>query len=306
MPVIRYGRLPTEQAHPRSRDLDRLPLPRLLRIMSDEDARVVRAVRRAHPQIARAIRLLTAALRRGGRLFFVGAGTSGRLGVIEAAECPPTFSVDPRMIRALIAGGRRAVFRSREGAEDNAAAARRAIRRAARPGDVLVGIAASGVTPFVAGALAAGRRARAATILLTCNPRAALLADVRIRLAVGPELLAGSTRLKAGTATKLVLNMLTLGAMVQLGNTYGNLMVDMHPASRKLRARAVRMIQRLAGASPSQAAAALAHARGRVKLAILLAAQGLSVPMAERCLAQAGGSLREALARPTRRTARQR
>ena len=306
MPAIRYGRLPTEQAHPRSRNLDRLPLPRLLRIMSDEDARVVRAVRRAHPQIARAIRLIADRLRGGGRLCFIGAGTSGRLGVIEAAECPPTFSTNPGMIRGLMAGGRGAVFRSREGAEDDAAAGRRAIRRTVRPGDVLVGIAASGVTPFVTGALAAGRGARAATILLTCNPQAALPADVRIRLAVGPELLAGSTRLKAGTATKLALNMLTLGAMVQLGKTYGHLMVDVRPASRKLRARAVCMVRMIAGASPSQAAAALARARGRVKLAVLLAAQGLSVPMAERCLAQAGGSLRQALARPRRRAARQR
>jgi len=293
--AFRYSTLPTEQRHPRSRDLDRLPLPALLGLMHREDARAVRAVGGALPQIARAVRLIASSLRRGGRLVFVGAGTSGRLGVLEAAECPPTFSTPPSMVQALIAGGRGAVFRSREGAEDRRTDARREVARRLRRGDVAVGIAASGVTPFVAAALRAARRLGARTVLITGHPRAPIRAHARIRLAVGPELLTGSTRLKTGTATKLVLNMLTLGAMVQLGKTYGDLMVDVRPTSRKLRARARRIIREVARVSEPAAAAALRQAGGRVPVAILVAAKGLSVPAARRRLARARGSLRQAL-----------
>ena len=286
---------PTEQPHPASRNLDRLPLPALLRLMNREDARAVRAVSRRLPQIAQAVRLIGRTLTRGGRLFFVGAGTSGRLGVIEAAECPPTFSTDPSTVQAIIAGGRGAVFRSREGAEDDCASARTAVRRRIRSADVVVGIAASGVTPFVAEALEGAARRGARTILVTCHPRPAARADITIVLAVGPELLTGSTRLKAGTATKLVLNMLTLGTMVRLGKTYGNLMVDVRPTSRKLRARAVRIIQSLTHRSERSAEAWLRKARGRVKLAVLMASRGLTHAAAQRRLARANGSLREAL-----------
>ena len=292
-----YGRLPTEQAHPRARDLDHLPLPRLLRLMSDEDARVVAVVRRAHPDIARAIRLIAVALRRGGRLRFIGAGTSGRLGVLEAAECPPTFSTHPALVQSVIAGGRGAVFRSREGAEDDAAAGRREVRRRVRAGDAVVGIAASGLTPFVDGALREARRRGAVTVLVTGNPRTPIPAAVRIVLATGPEVLAGSTRLKQATAAKLVLNMLTLGAMVRLGKTYGNLMVDVRPTSRKLRARALALVQRIARCSPSSARAALRQARGGVKAAVLIAGCGLTAAQARRRLASTHGSLRRALGR---------
>ena len=294
-PRVRYDRLPTEQTHPRSRDLDRLSPEQLTALMNREDARVVRAVERQRRQIARAIELIAHGLRCGGRLFFLGAGTSGRLGVIEAAECPPTFHTSPSLVQAFIAGGRRAVFRSQEGAEDRTVDARRLVRRRVRTGDVVVGIAASGVTPFVTAGLGEAAKRGAGTILITCNPRAVSPAHIRIRLSVGPELLTGSTRLKAGTATKLVLNMLTLGAMVQLGKTYGNLMVDVRPTSRKLRARAQQLIQRVGRCSEREAADLLTAAHGRVKCAILMAAQDVSYATARRRLSRAQGSLRATL-----------
>jgi len=293
--AIRYSRLPTERRHPQSHELDRLSIPALLGLMNREDAGVVRAVARALPQIARAVRLIARSLRRGGRLIFIGAGTSGRLGVLEAAECPPTFSTTPSLVQAVIAGGRGAVFRSLEGAEDRTADARRLVLRYLRAGDVAVGIAASGVTPFVAEALRTAARRGARTVLISAHTRPAIPAELRICLAVGPELLAGSTRLKAGTATKLVLNMLTLGAMVQLHKTYGNLMVDVRPTSRKLAARAVGIIRSAAHTSERAAAAALRDAHGRVKLAVLMAAKGLTLTAARRRLTRAGGSLRLAL-----------
>ncbi len=293
--ALRYHRLPTEQPHPRTHALDMLSVTRLLHLMHREDARAVRAVGRALPQIRRAVSVISRALRCGGRLIFVGAGTSGRLGVLEAAECPPTFHTPAVMVQALIAGGRAAVFQSQEGAEDDRAAARAAVRRHIRRGDVVVGITASGVTPFVDEALRTAARARAATVLITCHPRAVIPAQARIVLRVGPEVLTGSTRLKAATATKLVLNMLTLGAMVRLGKTYGNLMVDVQPTSRKLRARARHLIQSLTGCSARAAARALQDARGHVNIAVLMKRCGLSYAVAHRRLIHVNGSLRAAL-----------
>ena len=292
---VRYDRLPTEQRHPASRALDRLSIEGVLRLMSREDARAVRAVTARHRQIARAIRLIVSSLRRGGRLVFVGAGTSGRLGVLEAAECPPTFSTSPALVQAIIAGGRGAVFRSREGAEDRRHDARRAVASHVRRADVVVGIAASGVTPFVDEALRAAARRGARTVLVTGHPRPSIRAQVTIPLAVGPEILTGSTRLKTATATKLVLNMLTLGAMVRLGKTYGNLMVDVRPSSRKLRERAVTIVQTLTRRPRASAAEALRRSRGRVKVAVLMASLGLQAPEAVRRLVRTRGSLRQAL-----------
>lgn len=292
---VRYGQLPTEQRHPRSRDLDRLPTAALLRLMNREDARVIRAVRLAIPTISHAVELISASLKRGGRLWFVGAGTSGRLGVLEAAECPPTFSTSPSLVQAIIAGGRGAVFRSREGAEDGRAGARTIVEQQVRPADVVVGIAASGVTPFVDEALRVSAARGARTILLTCNPRTRVPATCRISVAVGPEVLTGSTRLKAGTATKLVLNMLTLGTMVGFGKTYGNLMVDVRPTSRKLQARAHGIIRSVTGQSERAAGAALRKARGNVKAAVLILAEQLTYPDARRRLRETQGSLRAAL-----------
>ena len=293
--AIRYDRLPTEQRHLRSVDLDRLSPEQLISLMNREDARAVRAVTRSRRQIADAIRLIAHGLRCGGRLLFLGAGTSGRLGVLEAAECPPTFQISPATVQAFIAGGRRAVFRPQEGAEDRGADARALVRRRIRSGDVVVGIAASGVTPFVTAGLAEAAKRGAGTILITCNPRAVSTAHIRIPLSVGPEILTGSTRLKAGTATKLVLNMLTLGVMVRLDKTYGNLMVDVRPTSNKLRARAARIIQTVAGCSEHTATRCLHQARGRTKIAVLMAARHLSTPAARRRLSAARGSLRRAL-----------
>ncbi len=299
---IRYHQLPTEQRHPQSRDLDRLSTLALLRLITREDARVVQAVRAQHRQIAAAVDEIARRIQQSGRLFFIGAGTSGRLGILEAAECPPTFQTPPSLVQAVMAGGRAAVFRSREGAEDQRAIAQALIRRRVRGTDVVVGIAASGVTPFVDAALVAARRCGARTILITCHPGSNITADRQIALQTGPELLTGSTRLKAGTATKLVLNMLTLGAMVRLGKTYGNLMVDLRPTSRKLRARAVRVIRSIAGCSEPTARAALRAARGQTKVAALIAAQRLSAAAARRRLLLAECSLRRALTRNGART----
>jgi N-acetylmuramic acid 6-phosphate etherase len=289
-----YRRLPTEQRLADSARLDQLSVPRLLALMNREDARAVRAVAGQRRAIARGVRLITGSLRRGGRLIFIGAGTSGRLGVLEAAECPPTFSTAPSLIQAFIAGGRGAVFRSREGAEDNRAAARRALKTLRR-GDAVVGIAASGVTPFVDEALRAARARGAATILITGHPRTAIPARVRVVLRVGPEVLTGSTRLKMGTATKLVLNMLTLGAMVQLGKTYGHYMVDVRPGSAKLRARAASIVRQLTGRTDAASEALLRAARGQVKAAVVMHRTGLSYPEAKRRLAAARGRLRDAM-----------
>src|SRR3989338_6824837 len=291
MPRVRYDRLPTEQTHPRSADLDRLSPEQLIALMNREDARVVRAVARSRRAIARAIELIAHGLRCGGRLFFLGAGTSGRLGVIEAAECPPTFHTKPSLVQAFIAGGRRAVFRSQEGAEDRGRDARALVRQRIHTGDVVVGIAASGVTPFVTDGLREAATLGAGTILVTYNPLSTTPAHIRIALSVGPEVLTGSTRLKAGTATKLVLNMLTLGAMVQLGKTYGNLMVDVRPPPRKLRARAQQLIQRVGRCSEREAVDLLTAAHGRVKCAILMAAQGVRFVPAQRGPCRANGDL---------------
>jgi N-acetylmuramic acid 6-phosphate etherase len=226
----------------------------------------------------------------------VGAGTSGRLGVIEAAECPPTFDTPPSLVQAVIAGGRRTVFRSAEGAEDDGPDGARQIRRRVRAGDVVVGIAASGVTPFVRGALKEARRRGAATALVTCNPQVpASAARVVIALAVGPEVLTGSTRLKAGTATKLALNTLTTASFARLGKVYGNRMVDLRPRSAKLRARALRLVVLLGRVSPREAERLLKASGASAKVAIAMARLGVDAKEARRRLKAAAGSLRTAL-----------
>jgi N-acetylmuramic acid 6-phosphate etherase len=293
---IRYDRLPTERADPRTGMLDRLSAAQIARLMNRADRRAVRAVGRAAPAIGRAVDLIVRALSRRGRLIFVGAGTSGRLGVLEAAECPPTFDTPPSLVQAVIAGGRRSVFRSAEGAEDNGPDGARQIRRRARRGDVVVGIAASGVTPFVRAALKEARRRGAATALVTCNPGVpASAARVVIALGVGPEVLTGSTRLKAGTATKLALNTLTTASFARLGKVYGNRMVDLRPRSAKLRARALRLVGQLGRVTPREAERLLKAADGRAKLAIAMARLGVDAPEARRRLKRAAGSLRRVL-----------
>src|SRR3989475_12401981 len=235
----RFDRLATERRNRASAALDRMEPVAIASLMNREDARVVRAVGRVRHAVARAVDAIVAALAAGGRLFFVGAGTSGRLGVLEAAECPPTFGTPPSLVQAIMAGGGSSVFRSREGAEDDARAGARAVQRRVRRGDVVVGVSASGVTPFVRGALAAGRRLSAATMLVVCNPAGArgVRATVVVPPAPRPEGLAGSTRLKAGTATKLVLNTLTTASMSRRGRAHGNRRTAGQPPARKLRGR---------------------------------------------------------------------
>jgi len=296
MARIRFDRLPTERPNPRSRSLDRLAPAALARLMNRADGDALRAVGRAAPAIGRAVTAIVERLERGGRLIFVGAGTSGRLGVIEAAECPPTFNTSPRQVQAVMAGGRRAVFRSVEGSEDDARAGAAAIRRRARAGDVVVGIAASGVTRFVRAALAEARRRGALSVLVTCNPGAPRdAAALVIALRVGPEVLAGSTRLKAGTATKLALNTLTTAAFTRLGKVHGNRMVDLQPKSAKLRARAERLVAELGRVGASRARRLLREAGGSAKVAIVMARRGESAPAARRRLASARGFLGRAL-----------
>jgi N-acetylmuramic acid 6-phosphate etherase len=293
---VRFDRLATEGVNARSARLDQLDPRAIALLMNREDRVAVAAVGRAAPAIAAAVNLVVAALRRGGRLFFVGAGTSGRLGVLEAAECPPTFGTRPGLVQAIMAGGRSSVFRSREGAEDDAAAAARMVRARVRGGDVVVGVSASGVTPFVRGALGAARSMRAATVLVQCNAtRSRVAADVVVRAVPGPEVLAGSTRLKAGTATKLVLNTLTTASMARLGKIYGNRMIDLQPRSAKLRARAERLVAEIGGVRPGRARRALREAGGRVRLAIVMARRNLPAGAAARALRAADGSLRSVL-----------
>jgi N-acetylmuramic acid 6-phosphate etherase len=266
--------------------------------MNRGDREAVAAVGRVAVTIARAVQLIVRSLRRGGRLIFVGAGTSGRLGVLEAAECPPTFGTPPALVQAVIAGGRRAVFRSAEGAEDDAGEGTRQMQARVRAGDVVVGIAASGVTAFVRAALGAARRRGAGTVLVTCNPSVTRrAARVVVALAVGPEVLAGSTRLKAGTATKLALNTLTTAAFAQLGKVYGNRMVDLRPRSVKLRARARGLVRDIGEVGDREAARLLRAAGGSPKLAIVMARLGVGSTEARHMLGAASGSLRRLLDR---------
>jgi len=291
--------LPTEALHPESANLDLLSQEALLALLSKEDRRMVAAVEAEAPRIARAALALSRALSRGGRVFFAGAGTSGRLGVLEAAECPPTFGIDPDRIVGLIAGGSEAVHRAVEGAEDREGEGRGLLRaRRLRPADLVVGISASSVTPFVRGALAFASERGASTVLVTCAPGARGLrglADVVVAPRVGAEVLAGSTRMKAGTATKLVLNRMTLLAMIRLKKVYGPFMVELRSSSAKLRDRARRMVAGLASVDSERASRLLDQA-GDVKTAIAMGRLGVSAAEARRRLARAKGDLRVVLA----------
>ena len=273
----RWQDLATEAVNPRSRDIDTLTAEEIVEVMILDNRDVLAAVQREKPRIARGASLVADAVLKGGRLIFAGAGTSGRLGVLEAAELPPTFGVDPETALALIAGGPSAVHRAKEGVEDDDEAGGRAMGEV-RPTrkDVVIGISASGITPFVRAAVARARASRASIIGITCDPRSELkdLADVLIVLPVGPEVIAGSTRLKAGTATKIVLNILTTAAMVRAGKTYGNLMVDVKSNSDKLRDRARRIIVRVTGLDYGAADALLERAQWNVKAAILMQRTG--------------------------------
>ena len=289
---------PTEQRLSASADLDAMSIAEALAVMSAQDAVAVATVAGQRANVGRAIERVVAALRAGGRLIYVGAGTSGRLGVLDASECPPTFGTDPDQVQAIIAGGDGAVFRAVEGAEDDAAAGAAAVDdRQVGPVDVVVGIAASGTTPFVWGALGRAGERGAGTVLLACVPSVGgePPVDVQVRPVTGPEVLTGSTRLKAGTATKLVLNQITTIAMVRLGKTHGNRMVDLRASNAKLRARAGRIVAELTGLGPEDTADVLARADGHVKVAIVMHRLAVPADEARRRLAAAGGRLRDAI-----------
>ncbi len=288
--------LTTEQRNPRTREIDLAPTSRILELMNDEDRAVPDAVRRALGDIARAVDLVTLAFRRGGRLFYAGAGTSGRLGVLDAAECPPTFGVDPSMVQGIIAGGPETVFRSREGVEDvPEAGARDVAAHGLGASDVLVGITASRRTPYVLGALVEARRRGAKTVFLRCNEGAPPDVDVVITVVPGPEVVTGSTRLKAGSAQKMVLNMITTASMVKLGKVYENLMVDVRPNSAKLIERARGIVMMLADLPYDEAARVYDAAGRNVKVAIVMQRRGVDRHGAEKLLSEAGGFLARAL-----------
>jgi N-acetylmuramic acid 6-phosphate etherase len=292
----------TEARNPASERIDTLGPLEIVRLMNAEDRRVAEAVGREAEPIARAIEVIADRLRAGGRLIYLGAGTSGRLGVLDATECPPTFSTPPEMVVGLIAGGPAALTCAVEGAEDHGEYAVADLRQAGLGrGDVLVGIATSGRTPYVIAGLQYARAVGAAAIGLSCNDGSALAdaADLMITLVVGPEVISGSTRLKAGTATKMVLNMLTTGAMVLLGKTYGNLMVDLKATNTKLVARTRKIVAMLTGLSEAEAEAQLARCGGELKTAVVAHRHGVSTEVARELLARAGGQLRIALDNPT-------
>jgi len=288
----------TEAQNPRTTDIDTFSSLEIVTLINDEDAKVAAAVRRELPNIARAVDVIVERMKRGGRLFYFGAGTSGRLGVLDASEMPPTYSTPPEWVQGFIAGGDVALRRSIEGAEDDPQAGAQVVRGAqVNESDVVVGITASGGAPWVLGAVAKARRRGAATIALTCNPDSPLAqqSEVVIAPVVGPEVVAGSSRMKAGTAQKMVLNMLTTATMIRLGKVYGNLMVDVQPTNAKLRRRAVRILQQAAGADPQAAQAALEATGYQVKPALVMLLAGVDAVEARRRLSAADGFVRRAV-----------
>lgn len=288
----------TEKENPASANIDRLSTEEMLSVINAEDAKVTGAVAAEIPRIGAAVDSIVKAMGSGGRLFYVGAGTSGRLGVLDASECPPTYNVAPTLVQGIIAGGEAALSRSTEASEDDPeSGARDIVKHGFREGDVLCGIAASGRTPYVLGAIAKARAMGAVTIGVSCVPESELsrAVDIAITPVTGPEVITGSTRMKAGTATKLVLNMLTTGAMIRLGMTYGNLMVNVQPKNEKLEARARRMIGKTTGCSEIEAGRLLAESGRSVRTAIVMGRLGVGREEAERRLAAAGNVVARAL-----------
>src|SRR5712691_9211977 len=299
MPVrSKWQSLPTEAINPATLGIDKLSADDIVELMLSEDRKMIAAVQRERERIAVGVEMIATTLRKEGRVIFVGAGTSGRLGILESAEMPPTFSTDPTLVQAIMAGGRGAIFNAKEGVEDNYEEGARSIMRV-RPTkrDVVIGVSASGMTQFVRGALTRARRAGARVIFVTCDPGSELqmFVDLTISPAVGAEVIAGSTRLKAGTATKMVLNMLTTGAMVRIGKTYGNLMVDVQTGSEKLKDRARRIVSIVTGLEDDEADQLLRRARWNVKAAIVMQKAGLTYPQALARLRKAHDFIRDAI-----------
>jgi N-acetylmuramic acid 6-phosphate etherase len=292
--------LTTELQNEQTQHLDLLPVRDILRLMNDEDKKVAYAVEQVLDEVAEAVELIAASLQNGGRLFYFGAGTSGRLGILDASECPPTFGTDPELVQGVIAGGPSAMVQAVEGAEDLPELGRADVQtNGVRASDVVVGITASGRTPYVIGALEEARRRKAKTIALSCNKKALInqFADVAINVVVGPEVVTGSTRLKAGTATKMVLNMLTTATMIKLGKVYGNLMVNVQATNSKLKERVKRIVMEVTGASYAEAERLAQLANGDAKTAIIMKLTGLGAEESLRLLNQSGGRIREAIER---------
>jgi N-acetylmuramic acid 6-phosphate etherase len=294
----KWQSLPTEAINPVSLAVDKAPVGDIVDMVVNEDRKVIAAVHKEKERIAHGVEIVAQALKKGGRIVFIGAGTSGRLGVVEAAEMPPTFGTSYETVQAIMAGGQDAVFRAKEGVEDNYEEGARSIGRL-RLGkkDVVIGVSASGMTPFVRGGLTRARKSGAKIIFVTCWPGSELqtFVDVQIAPAVGPELIAGSTRLKAGTATKMVLNMLTTIAMIKVGKTYGNLMVDVRTGSEKLKDRARRIIGIVTGLDYDEADALLKRSKWNVKAAIVMQKSDVSLTQALQRLKKSDDSIREAI-----------
>lgn len=292
------GHLLTEQVNPHSQNLDQLSCLELVDLFNQEDAKTLAAIAAAREPLARAIEIASQRLRLGGRLFYIGAGTSGRLGILDAAECPPTFCTPPEMVQGILAGGVGALLKSSEGLEDVASDGAKAIADyGIGQKDVLVGITAGGTTPYVQGALAEAKKQGATTIFIACVPteQVSIPVDIDIRLLTGPEILAGSTRLKAGTVTKMALNILSTGVMVQLGKVYGNRMIDVAVTNRKLEDRALRILQDLTQLDRDACAQLLEKSDRRVKLALLMHWTGLEAEAGQARLDRYNGNLRAAL-----------
>jgi N-acetylmuramic acid 6-phosphate etherase len=292
----------TERRNPRTQQIDLADPLGIVDLMNAEDQEVPRVVATQREKIAEAIGAVEATFRAGGRLFYVGAGTSGRLGVLDASECPPTFGVGFDLVQGMIAGGEAAMFRAQEGAEDSPEGGARDVdARGVAAGDFVIGIAASGTTPYVRGVLARARALGARTAIVACSPPPAETlqhVDIAIVAVTGPEVLTGSTRLKAGTATKMVLNTITTGAMIRVGKAYGNLMVDLRATNVKLADRSERIVAEVCALSRAEARTLLDRAGGRVKLAIVMQALGVDRAEAERRLADAGGVIRRVVNAP--------
>lgn len=284
----------TEETNPHSKEIDALPIEEIIRIMNEENLLVTEAVKAAGDSISMAVKDAVSAIRSGGRLIYIGAGTSGRLGVLDASEIPPTFNVSPDVVRGMIAGGNRALTEAIEGVEDDAEAGIQTVADVTDK-DMLIGITASGTTPFTLAALKEGKRRGAKCRLLTCNDVEYNFPDGIIKLLAGPEIIAGSTRLKAGTATKIVLNMISTAAMIQLGKVYKGYMVDVVPSNKKLRGRAARIIREITGCRDEEAETLLDRSGGNAKTAILMHLKGLNCEEAKDLLERSDGSLRKAL-----------
>lgn len=295
---MNLDKLLTEARNPNTENIDELTTGEILQQINQEDQKVAPAVELVLSQITQAVDWIVQSLRGGGRLFYVGAGTSGRLGILDASECPPTYGTPPELIQGLIAGGEKAVFCAVEGAEDSLTQAEEDLAASDfSPKDILVGIAASGRTPYVIGALEYARRVGCHTIAVVCTPDSEMqkVAELTIAVLVGPEVIMGSTRMKAGTAQKLVLNMLTTASMIRMGKVYGNLMVDVQATNEKLVERSRRIVGMATGVSREEAEEAITQAGGSVKVAVTLLLAGVSADQAKVALDQAGGSVSQAL-----------